>query len=151
MKLWDDELESYREEARSLLPHLPDISLKEIPSDPIERAVAQRAAMSAIMTAQPSELAEEATIPGPAGDIPVRIFRPQGKARGLFLHQGHDQGGINSPGEKRPQRNIRNHTRSNRVSESLFQTLRALVERRERVGRTPYIDHVPVLFSSGLR
>ena len=29
---------------------------------------------------------EQGSIPGPAGDIPVRIFRPDGRARGLYLH-----------------------------------------------------------------
>ena len=45
MKLWDDELESYREEARSLLAYLPDIWPENLPADPVERAVAQRESM----------------------------------------------------------------------------------------------------------
>jgi len=36
--------------------------------------------------APPSERAEERTLPGPAGPIPVRIFRPQGEVRGALLH-----------------------------------------------------------------
>jgi len=86
MKLWDDELESYREEARSLLAHLPDIWPENLPADPVERAVAQRESMRNAAPPQLSESAEEGSIPGPAGDIPVRIFRPNGSARGLYLH-----------------------------------------------------------------
>lgn len=86
MKLWDDELESYREEARALLEYLPDIWPGELPSDPVERAVAMRESMRNAAPVQLSERAEASSIPGPAGDIPVRIFRPDGPARGLYLH-----------------------------------------------------------------
>ena len=33
MKLWNDELEAHREEARALLPHLPDLEA-EAPTGP---------------------------------------------------------------------------------------------------------------------
>ena len=33
-----------------------------------------------------SDRAEERTIPGPAGDVPVRIIRPRGEVRGAMLH-----------------------------------------------------------------
>jgi acetyl esterase/lipase len=86
MKLWDDELEGYREEARALLEYLPDIWPDQLPSDPVERARAQRESMRAAAPVELSELAEESSIPGPDGDIPVRIFRPEGPAKGLYLH-----------------------------------------------------------------
>ena len=34
----------------------------------------------------PSPRAEERTVPGPAGPVPVRIFRPRGAVRGAMLH-----------------------------------------------------------------
>jgi acetyl esterase/lipase len=86
MKLWDDELEGYREEARALLEYLPDIWPDQLPSDPVVRARAQRESMRAAAPVELSELAEESSIPGPDGDIPVRIFRPEGPAKGLYLH-----------------------------------------------------------------
>ena len=44
MKLWDDQLESYREEARSLLQFLPDPTggSGETPTDPLKRAEQMR-------------------------------------------------------------------------------------------------------------
>ena len=32
------------------------------------------------------ENAEDRTIPGPAGEIPIRIFRPEGEPRGVYLY-----------------------------------------------------------------
>lgn len=86
MKLWDEELESYREEAQKLLHFLPDIRPETPPSDPILRARQMRSSFESMAPIPTSERAEQSTIPGPAGDIPVRIFRPEGPARGLFLH-----------------------------------------------------------------
>jgi len=86
MKLWDDELEGYREEARSLLQYLPELEAPPAGLDPIARAEALRESFRNLAPPQLSEMAEPGSIPGPAGDIPVRIFRPEGKARGLFLH-----------------------------------------------------------------
>jgi acetyl esterase/lipase len=87
MKLWDDELEMHREEARNMLQFLPQPRPTEAPADPIARAEIQRAAFREMMPdVPPSERAEASVIPGPAGDLPVRIFRPDGAARGLFLH-----------------------------------------------------------------
>ena len=86
MKLWDDELEGYREEARDMLQYLPDIRPTEIASDPVERAIASREVLRQIAPPEPSEIAEATVIPSPSGDIPVRVFRPEGRARGLFLH-----------------------------------------------------------------
>ena len=62
MKLWDDELESYREEARSLLAYLPDIWPENLPADPVERAVAQRESMRNAAPPQLSERRERATL-----------------------------------------------------------------------------------------
>ncbi|MBW2424815.1 MAG: alpha/beta hydrolase [Deltaproteobacteria bacterium] len=87
MKLWDEELEQYREEARNMLQFLPDIDATDLPEDPIARAEAQRASFAeALPPMPPSARAEASSIPGPAGDVPVRIFRPDGPARALFLH-----------------------------------------------------------------
>jgi acetyl esterase/lipase len=86
VKLWDEELEGYREEARALLEHLPELEPPREDLAPVERAQAARASFEASMPIVPSEAAEPATIPGPAGDLPVRLFRPKGEARALFLH-----------------------------------------------------------------
>ena len=86
MQLWDEELEGYREEARNLLQYLPNIRPGIVSSDPLERAIASREAIRELAQPELSEAAEEAVLPSPSGDIPVRIFRPDGRARGLFLH-----------------------------------------------------------------
>ena len=90
MKLWDDKIEALREEARSLLPFLegvgPEPAGTAVSPDPLVRAQAMRDAMAAMSTAEPSAMAQDRTIPGPAGDIPIRVFAPEGRARGLFLH-----------------------------------------------------------------
>lgn len=87
MRLWDEELEGYREEARALLEQMPGLESLEHVTDPVERARAARKSFDASLPEGiTSDLAEATTIPGPAGDLPVRIFRPEGEARGLFLH-----------------------------------------------------------------
>ncbi len=86
MKLWDDELETYREEARGLLSVLPSMEDPVDEPDPLVRARALRAGMEELAVIPPSERAEATTIPGPDGDIPVRLFRPDGPARALYLH-----------------------------------------------------------------
>ncbi len=87
MRLWDEELEGYREEARALLEQMPLLDSVAHVSDPVERAQAARSSFDASLPEGiVSEIAEATTIPGPAGDLPVRIFRPEGSARGLFLH-----------------------------------------------------------------
>ena len=90
MKLWDDDIEAMREEQATMLPFLegvgPEPPGTSIADDPIERAEAMRAAMAAMRTTEPSAAAENRTIPSPAGELPVRVFRPDGDARGLFLH-----------------------------------------------------------------
>lgn len=86
MRLWDEELEGYREEARELLQHMPGLARTDTISDPLARAQASRKAFNESMPSALSDRAEATTIPGPAGDLPVRLFRPSGEARGLFLH-----------------------------------------------------------------
>ena len=87
MKLWDEQLEGMREEARNMLQFLPALSQPDASLDPLTRARLIREGFGAVMGNAPkSARAEATTIPGPAGAIPVRIFRPKGKARGLYLH-----------------------------------------------------------------
>lgn len=87
MKLWDEELEGYREEARNLLQYLPELPQPAPDLSPVERAEGIRKGFAEALTADmTSDRAEVSTIPGPAGEIPVRLFRPEGKARGLYLH-----------------------------------------------------------------
>ncbi len=86
MRLWDEELEGYREEARSLLQFLPALNDPVTEPDPILRAQAIRKSFREMAPIASSERAEERTIPGPDGEIPVRLFRPPGKVRALYLH-----------------------------------------------------------------
>ncbi len=87
MKLWDEELESYRDEARSLLSVLDGLfeASRDMPADPLERATMMRDAMAQLMGDQPSELAEDRTIPGPDGQIQVRMMLPD-EPRAAYLH-----------------------------------------------------------------
>lgn len=90
--LWDDELERYREEVRSILEHLPDLGEKPGAADldMMARAASMRddfaAAIPASNDTEPPASLEAITVPGPGGEIPVRLFRPSGAARGLYLH-----------------------------------------------------------------
>ena len=86
MRLWDDELEGYREEARNLLQFLPAMNDPVTEKDPILRAQAMRKSFREVTPIVSVEGVEETTIPGPDGDIPVRLFRPSGKVRALYLH-----------------------------------------------------------------
>jgi acetyl esterase len=86
MKLWDEELEGFREQAREMLQFLPDMEDPVGESDPIARAQHIRKSFDEMAPIPTSEAAEESTIPGLAGDVPVRLFRPAGEARGLYLH-----------------------------------------------------------------
>ncbi len=90
MKLWDDTIDGYRPEANALLEHLPSTGDAEadLPDDPVARAQILRENMLAFEP-EPSPMAVESTIPGPAGDIPVRLFVPdQPKAMFLHIHGG---------------------------------------------------------------
>ena len=86
MRLWDEELEGYREEARAFLQHLPALAAPDPEMDPLERAQASRRAFMESTPIVRSGSAECTSIPGPAGELPVRVFRPEGRARGLYLH-----------------------------------------------------------------
>ncbi len=87
MKLWDESIEGYRAEARAMLDHLPYAdggSAQQQIDDPVARAEAQRQYLVQFEP-EPSPMAVEATIPGPAGKIPVRLFVPD-EPRAMFLH-----------------------------------------------------------------
>jgi acetyl esterase len=87
MKLWDEQLEGMREEARNMLQFLPALPQPDAGLDPVTRARFIREGFGAVTANAPKSVSAQAmTIPGPAGPIPVRIFRPKGKARGLYLH-----------------------------------------------------------------
>jgi acetyl esterase len=86
MRLWDDELEGYREQARNMLQFLPAMADPDPESDPIERAQFQRKAFREMVPVVPSDRAEIRTLPGPDGEIPVRVIRPEGPVRALYLH-----------------------------------------------------------------
>ena len=94
MRLWTDEIESHRDEACSVLGLLPEArSIFGSDIDPVgdlfRRAseardrFAERASQAAIGL---SELAEDRVIEGPSGALRLRVFSPEGAARGLFLH-----------------------------------------------------------------
>ena len=87
MRLWDDTIDEYRTEAQALLDHLPYAdggSSQQQIDDPVERTEAQRQYLIQFEP-EPSPMAVEATIPGPAGGIPVRLFVPD-EPRAMFLH-----------------------------------------------------------------
>jgi hypothetical protein len=81
MKLWDEELEAYREEARNMLQFLPAIEDPVDEVDPIVRAQRLRNGFRDMTPIPTSEAAEATMIPGAAGDVPVRLFRPAGPIR----------------------------------------------------------------------
>ena len=87
MRLRDEELESYREKARSLLGQMPVLESLDDLTDPLERAQAARRAFDASLpegiTSGPAELT---MIPRPAGELQVRIFRPEGPAAGPYFY-----------------------------------------------------------------
>lgn len=86
MRLWNDTIDGYRPEAQALLEYLPSTGDAEadLPDDPVARAEVLRQNMLAFEP-EPSPMAVETTIPGPAGDIPVRLFVPD-EPRAMFLH-----------------------------------------------------------------
>jgi acetyl esterase len=86
VKLWDDELEGYREEARNMLQFLPKMEEPVEEADPIARAEKTRKSFREMTEIPTSDRTEVTSIPGPDGEIPVRLFRPEGVAKGLYLH-----------------------------------------------------------------
>ncbi len=89
MKLWDETIEGYRPEAQKMLAGLAEAFPaaqfgRDLPDDPVARAQIQRQNMLAVEP-EPSPMAVESIIPGPAGDIPVRLFVPE-EPKAMFLH-----------------------------------------------------------------
>lgn len=86
MRLWNDTIDGYRPEAQALLEYLPSTGDAEadLPDDPVARAEVLRQNMLAFEP-EPSPMAVATTIPGPASDIPVRLFVPD-EPRAMFLH-----------------------------------------------------------------
>ncbi len=94
MRLWDDTIDGYRAEARAMLDHIPSAEgegAQQQIDDPVEQAEAKRQQLEARrqyiiqFEPDPSPMAVEAAIPGPAGEIPVRLFVPD-EPRAMFLH-----------------------------------------------------------------
>ena len=93
MKLWSDEIDSYRGEARGFLDALPPVAAFSPCSDPygdLERQANVTRSLFAERSSQlpnsTSDLAEDRFIEGPGGELRLRVFRPEGGARGLLLH-----------------------------------------------------------------
>ena len=86
MRLWNDTIDGYRPEAQALLEYLPSTGDAEadLPDDPVARAQILRQNMLAFEP-EPSPMAVESTIPGPAGEILVRLFVPD-EPKAMFLH-----------------------------------------------------------------
>ena len=87
MKLWDETIDGYRPEARAMLAALAEAfpaAGGDLPDDPVARAQIQRQNMIDFEP-EPSPMAVESTIPGPGGDIPVRLFEPE-EPKAMFLH-----------------------------------------------------------------
>ena len=87
MKLWDETIDGYRPEARAMLAALAEAfpaAGGDLPEDPVARAQIQRQNMIDFEP-EPSPMAVESTIPGPAGDIPARLFEPD-EPKAMFLH-----------------------------------------------------------------
>ena len=86
MKLWSDEIDALRPEARAAVDAgMTAISAVyaasgPVPSDRYERAAEQRARMSASFVPVPE--AVDTTIAG----VRCRVFRPEGTARAVYLH-----------------------------------------------------------------
>ncbi|MBV8549941.1 MAG: alpha/beta hydrolase [Acidobacteriaceae bacterium] len=77
-----------------LLRLLPEMDLRGglAPASVEEKRTAYRAAVSRSGQPEPVESATDRTVPGPAGDIPVRIYRPKVNGRDLpvvlYVHGG---------------------------------------------------------------
>lgn len=73
------DLNRYLEDFARGRPHLTDVT-------PDQARTAREEGNSAFGEIVTSERATTRTIPGPAGEIPVRIIRPAGEVRGVYLH-----------------------------------------------------------------
>jgi acetyl esterase len=88
LRLWDDDLEGLRAEVRALLPLVAQYAAlgdADLPEEPVARARVMRDVLASFLPATGSAMAREITVPGPGGDVPVRLFEPE-RPRGLFLH-----------------------------------------------------------------
>ncbi len=84
MRLWDEELEEAREQIRSESKEFVDrFPPAEDTGSALERAQARRAAESALVLR--SEKGVDRMVPGPAGPLRLREFRPD-RAEGAMLH-----------------------------------------------------------------
>src|SRR4051794_4318040 len=65
-------------EARALLDQMAAAGIPTTSSVPIDEARAGMARRRAVLNAAPESIAEvyDRTVPGPAGEIPVRVYRP---------------------------------------------------------------------------
>ena len=86
MRLWNDTIDGYRPEALALLEHLhyTGDADADLPDDPVARTQIMRQNLLSFEP-EPSSMAVESTIPGPAGEIPVRMFVPD-EPKAMFLH-----------------------------------------------------------------
>ncbi|MCY3967852.1 MAG: alpha/beta hydrolase fold domain-containing protein, partial [bacterium] len=87
MQLWDEELESYRPEAQKLSEEMPFDQFRLADpnfGDPLAYAKEHRELLISF-EADPSPMAEDSAIAGPAGDIPVRLFVPE-EPKAMYLH-----------------------------------------------------------------
>jgi len=84
MRLWDDELEAARPQIRAESEEFVGRFPNEAETGSVlERAQARRAAESALIMR--SDKGVDRMIPGPAGDLRIREFRPE-RAEGAMLH-----------------------------------------------------------------
>ncbi|HCW00615.1 MAG TPA: hypothetical protein DGK99_04315 [Acidimicrobiaceae bacterium] len=91
MRLWSDEIEAIRAEMASRRSVMDEVNLLatevEALADPLEEAAAHRAAVDAhTSTVETSPLAEDRRIETPGGRLALRVFQPEGRARGVYLH-----------------------------------------------------------------
>lgn len=86
MKLWPDELEAMRPEARAVVDAgMEFVSAlfggdQPVPSDPLERAFAARKAFSATYAPVPEAQVRH------YNDVECRVFLPAGKAKAVYVH-----------------------------------------------------------------
>ena len=84
LKLWGENLEALRSEAQRVVNTLPPPPKGEdLPVDPVELVAVMNEGLPPHGAA--SEMAAEVSIPGPAGEIPARLFVPD-SPRAMYLH-----------------------------------------------------------------
>ena len=118
MRLWSDEVDSFRDEAQALLESLPPASVFSPCTDPggdLAKQVTEARELFEERSSQSpksaSPLATDRVIEGPGGDLRLRVFSPEGVTRALFLHL-HAGGWILGGPEMADQQNealARNH------------------------------------------